>query len=135
MLGKCPLAAQSLLRGRDMRFKDGTATSLEIEIRREMDRYNARLRHCASVTSGVLEQALKVWEELWDDCQDPRSPEEIIDGKPFARGDLPVHGWPGFLERLHLLGHYLDYAQRLLAGDRDPQIGHPGDENEREEDG
>lgn len=123
-----------LLRKRDMKLKEGAATSLEIEIRREMDRYNARLRHCASVTSGVLEQALKVWEEIWADCQDPRSPEEIIDGKPLAQGDLPVQGWPGFLERLHLLGHYLDYAQRLLAVDHNPEIGPRGDENERKED-
>lgn len=116
-----------------MRSKDGTAASLEIEIRREMDRYNARLRHCVSVACGVLEQALQVWEDLWADCQDPRSPEEIIDGKPLAQGDLPVHGWPCFLQGLHLLGHHIDYSKRLLAGDLHPDIGHAGDSNEREE--
>lgn len=115
-----------------MRIKGGAATSLEIEIRREIDRYNARLRHCAIVTCSVLEQALKVWEDLWTDCQDPRSPEEIIDGEPITQGDLPVHGWPCFLERLHLLGHYIDYAQRLLVGDQNPEMEHPGDEDERE---
>lgn len=117
-----------------MRFEDGAAVSLETEIRREMDRYNARLRHCSTVASGVLEQALRVWEELWAECQDPRSPEEIIDGKPLAHGDLPGHGWPNFLERLHLLGYYLDYVRRLLEGSFHPATEHPQGQTQREED-
>jgi len=117
-----------------MRYQDGTAPSLEAEIRREIDRYNAGLRHCAAVTSGVLEQAFEVWEELWADCQDPRSPEEIIDGKPLDRGDLPQSGWPSFLERLHLLGTYLDYTRRLLAGTSSPEAGGAQGETQREDD-
>jgi len=115
-----------------MRSRDGTAPSLETEIRQEVDRYNAGLRHCAAVATGVLEQACDVWEELWAHCQDPRSPEEIIEGKPLDRGELPQHGWPSFLERLHLLGTYLDYTRRLLEGTRVPESGSPQGENHTE---
>ncbi len=116
-----------------MKTKDSTAPALDIEIRREIDRYNARLRHCAAVVSGVLDQAHEVWEELWADTRDPRTPEEIIEGKPLGRGELPRQGWPSFLERLHLLGYYLEYSRRLLAGSVPPEAGPSGEGNQGEE--
>jgi len=110
------MMARLLLPILGMKSHNGTAASLEVQIRREIDRYNARLRHCSAVSAQVLEQANKILEDLWEECQDPRTAEEILDSKPLDPGSLPCHGWPNFLEKLHLLGYYLEYSQRLLMG-------------------
>jgi hypothetical protein len=106
-----------------MRSGQGSAASLEVEIRREIDRYNARLRHCTGVAAGTLEQAMALLEEIWKDCQDPRTPEEIIDGEALDPGDLPVGGWPDLREKLYLLGYQLDYVKRLCQGALEPADG------------
>ncbi|MEW6441453.1 MAG: hypothetical protein AB1640_11010 [bacterium] len=102
-----------------------SAASVEADIRREIERYNAALRHGSAISYEVLKQALQTWEELWAECQDPRSPEEILDGKPLAPGDLPIHGWQSLLERMQLLGYYLHYIQRLLGRSLDPETEDP----------
>lgn len=101
------------------------AIPVELDIRREIERYNALLRHCSGVSYEVLKQALQTWEELWMHCQDPRSADEILDGVLLAPDDLPRYGWSSFLEKLHLLGHYLHSMQRLLARSLDPKAEGP----------
>jgi hypothetical protein len=54
--------------------------------------------------------------ELWAACEDPRTPEEIIDGVELDESAVPSCGWPEFKEKLYLLGQCLDYAGRLLEG-------------------
>jgi len=91
----------------------------EEEIRREIDRYNPRIRHFRGVAGGVMNEALKLCEELWAACQDNRTCEEIIEGIGEQMSKEPVGGWPEFLEKLHLLRHYIDYAKRLCDGSLD----------------
>jgi len=46
-----------------------------------------------------------------------------------SEGAIPVCGWPELKEKLHLLGHYLDYARRLLGGSMEQD--HNSDKEER----
>jgi len=92
---------------------------------KEIDRFNARMRHLHGVAASLLEDAEKVFAEVWEACQDPRTPEEIIDGVEPAEVGVPSCGWPEFLEKVHLLGHYLDHARRLLEG----SLARAGDED------
>lgn len=87
--------------------------------RKDVERFNARLRHFRGVAASVLNDAQRVWEEVWDDCRDPRSCEEIIEGVEQAEGRMPACGWPELREKLHLLGHYIDYTKRLCDGSVD----------------
>ncbi len=91
-------------------------TGLNEETRREVDRFNARMRHFQGVAASVMEQAQDLMDEICEQLRDPRTPEEIIDGVPLSEDTLPSCGWPEFLEKLHLLGHYLDYTRRLCDG-------------------
>lgn len=96
--------------------RNGSAAGVARDVRREIDRFNARMRHVHGVAASVLDEAEKVFAEIWQACQDPRTPEEIIDGVELQEDALPSCGWPEFLDKVHLLGHYLDYARRLMEG-------------------
>jgi hypothetical protein len=91
-------------------------TGLNREARLHLDRFNARMRHFQGVAASVMAEANQVWEEILRELDDPRTPEEIIDGVPLSDGALPACGWAEFREKLHLLGHYLDYTRRLCDG-------------------
>jgi hypothetical protein len=86
---------------------------------RDIERFNARLRHFRGVAASVLNDAQKTWMEIVDACRDSRSCEEIIEGIDESGGALPSCGWPEFREKLHLLGHYIDYTKRLCDGSLD----------------
>ena len=92
--------------------------------RSEIDRVNARIRHFRGVAAGVLIDAEKVWEEISRACQDPRTCEEILEGVEDSAERAPSCGWPEFMERLHLLGHYLHYTRRLCDGSLDETVSH-----------
>ena len=85
----------------------------ELEIRRT----NARLRHFRGVAAGVMGEAQRLWREIWEDLQDRRSADEILEDVSDSLERLPS----GFdrasvLEKLHLLGIQIDYARRLCEG-------------------
>ena len=84
--------------------------------RKDIERFNARLRHFRGVASGVLDDAQALWQEIWDACRDTRTCEDILLGEPDAEADMPAGGWPELREKLHLLGHYIDYTRRLCDG-------------------
>lgn len=84
----------------------------ELEIRRA----NARLRHFRGVAAGVMAEAQKLWREIWDDLQDPRTPDEILEGKACPCERLAGGDGSLLLEKLHLLGIQIDYARRLCEG-------------------
>ncbi len=85
-------------------------------LKREVERFNAKLRHFRGVAASVLQDAQKVWEEMWEACGDPRSCEEILEDADNLFDRAPACGWPEFREKLHLLGHYIDYTRRLCEG-------------------
>jgi len=92
-------------------------------VRSEMERANARLRHFRGVAAGVLKDAQRVWEEVSEVCRDPRTCEEILEGAAEPIEKMPVCGWPELREKLHLLGHYIDYTRRLCEGSIDDLAG------------
>lgn len=92
--------------------------------REEIDRVNARLRHFRGVAAGVMSDALEIWREIWEACQDSRSCEEILEGLSVPPGRIPGEGWAEYLEKLLLLGTYIDYAKRLCEGSIDHQVHH-----------
>ena len=92
--------------------------------RSEIDRANARIRHFRGVAAGVLIDAEKVWEEISCACQDPRTCEEILEGVEGPAERAPSCGWPEFMEKLHLLGHYIHYTRRLCDGSLDETVTH-----------
>ena len=78
-----------------------------------------KLRHFRGVAASILRDALAVLEDIWNACEDTRTPEEILDGKEFPSGSLPTCGWTEFLEKLHLLRRYLEHARSLCDGSFD----------------
>ena len=90
--------------------------------REEIDRINARLRHFRGVAACVMSNALEIWREIWDACQDHRSCEDILADVPEPQSHAPSGEWAEYLEKLHLLGTYIDYAKRLCEGSIDHQI-------------
>lgn len=82
----------------------------------EIRRANARLRHFRGVAAGVMGEAQRLWLELWEELQDPRSPEEILEGGDSPRIQLTAVDRDSLLDKLHLLGIQIDYARRLCEG-------------------
>jgi len=98
--------------------------------RRNMELLNNPMRYRHEVAVSVVSDAKRVWNEIWDACLDPITPEQIIRGMKANNwaSDLPAGGWSELREKLHLLGHYLDYSFRLLkadGADRDDDQGGP----------
>jgi hypothetical protein len=78
-----------------------------------------KLRHFRGVAASVLRDALDVLGDIWNACEDTRTPEEILDGKEFPSDRLPACGWTELLEKLHLLRRYVEYAKSLCDGSFD----------------
>jgi hypothetical protein len=85
-------------------------------MKRELDRANAKMRHFRAVAASIMDEALKVWAEIWQSCQDTRTPDEIIDGIDKPASAFPACDRQKLLENLYLLKHYLDYTKRLCDG-------------------
>ncbi|MGA1825218.1 MAG: hypothetical protein ACMUIP_11210 [bacterium] len=115
----------------EYKFKPGDTfqTTDEKHIKEEIERTNAKLRHFRGVACSVLNDAAEVWQQIWADCQDPRTCEEILDNSVNEPNDrIPTCGWPDFREKLYLLGKYIEYTRRLLKGSIDKPL-----KDEREE--
>ena len=98
--------------------------------KREIERVNAKLRHFRGVAASVMNDAHTLWREIWDALQDARSYEEILDSVGESAGRGAEDDREEVLQKLHLLGIYIDYARRLCEG----SIGQePEDEREVEE--
>ena len=109
-----------------VRLKDSTLSwkAQKGMVGEELDRVNARLRHFRGVAACVMSDALEIWGEIWDASQDHRSCEDILADFPGPRDHTPSGEWAAYLEKLHLLGTYIDYAKRLCEGSIDQQIHH-----------
>ena len=89
------------------------------ELERGIEAANARLRHFRGIAASVMNEALGLWKEIWDDLQDARSCAEIMEDF----GDISCSSQvlrqerrSMVLEKLHLLGIQIDYARRLCEG-------------------
>jgi hypothetical protein len=75
-----------------------------------------KFKHFRNVTGAVLQDAQDIWADLWNELQG-----EVVDGVmilPDAeKGFKPKCGWPEFLEKMWLLKHKLDYANRFCDGE------------------
>ncbi|MHC1729877.1 MAG: hypothetical protein AB9866_28400 [Syntrophobacteraceae bacterium] len=84
----------------------------EIEVRR----VGAKLRHFRGVAVGVMDDALRLWKEVWESLQDPTSGEEIMEvGEAGSERD-PEMDRASILKKLQLLGMRIECARRLCEG-------------------
>ena len=74
------------------------------------------LRHFKNVNSSLMQDALDVWAELWEEFQD-RVTCGIAVLPEAKKGFIPSCGWPEFLEKMWLLRHYMDFAKSLSDPD------------------
>jgi len=70
------------------------------------------LKNFRYVVANVNGEAQKVWADLWDELRKGVTPGGIVLPE-MSKGFTPSCGWPEFLERMHLLKHYLDYIHRF----------------------
>jgi len=82
----------------------------------QIERASARLRHFRGIAASVMNEALRIWQEIWESSLDTRTCEEILEGADESKDRIPSCGWPEFRERLYLLRQYIDYARRLCEG-------------------
>lgn len=71
-----------------------------------------KLEHFKNVTNSVMQDALKVWAELWAEFEGSVTSGVMVQCDP-QNGFKPSCGWPEFLEKMWLLRHYLDFARRF----------------------
>ncbi len=71
-----------------------------------------KLCHFKNVTAGVLQEAQDVWAEIWKELDGSVTHGTLVTPEVVEGGFKPECGWPEFLERMWLLKHYIDYAQR-----------------------
>ena len=69
-----------------------------------------KTRHFRNVIGSVLQDAQNTWAEIWKEFQKDKG---IIIPPDLEKGFQPECGWPEFLEKMWLLKHYIDYAQRF----------------------
>jgi hypothetical protein len=69
------------------------------------------LKNFRYVVGAVNDDALRVWEEIWEQFRDGATPTGTL--APQSQGFTPACGWPEFLEKLWLMKHYLDYIHRF----------------------
>jgi len=86
------------------------------QMKKEVERANAKMRHFRAVAASLMDEALKVWAEIWQAWQDTRTPDEIIDGIDKPATAFPACDRQKLMENLYLLRHYLDYTKRLCDG-------------------
>jgi hypothetical protein len=70
------------------------------------------LRHFKNVTGNVMRDALNVWADLWGELEDSVTCGVMVLSEA-KNGFKPSCGWPEFLEKMWLLRHYLDFAERF----------------------
>lgn len=86
------------------------------DARREILVVNARLRHFRGIAANVLKDAFRLWGEIGDALQDPRSCEEILEGGEWHEPLSFLDQTSELREKFHLLGIHIDYARRLCEG-------------------
>ncbi len=100
----------------------------EEELYREIRRANARLNHFRGVAVSVLDEARRLLSEIWDELQDARSYEEILEGEGSSFDSISEGKRSLLLEKLHLLGAQIDYARRLCDGSIGKESHEEGDQ-------
>ena len=74
-----------------------------------------KLRHFRNVTGFMLEDALKVWADIYSEFEGTVTYGTMITADA-RKGFKPDCGWPEFLEKMRRLEHYLDHAKRICEG-------------------
>lgn len=77
---------------------------------------NAQMRYFRAVAAGLMRDALAVWGDIWCARSDPRTPDEILEGVPEPKDEIPECGWAELREKLHILRHYLEQVRRFCDG-------------------
>jgi hypothetical protein len=64
------------------------------------------------VVASVDEDALKAWNDLWEQLKNGVTPAGMVLPE-MEQGFMPACGWGEFLEKFWLMKHYLDYIHRF----------------------
>jgi hypothetical protein len=70
------------------------------------------LKNLKYVISAVDDDALKTWNDLWEEFKGITTNSGMILPE-LDQGFRPACGWADFLEKFWLLKHYLDYINHL----------------------
>jgi hypothetical protein len=70
------------------------------------------LPHFRNVVGSVMQDALKVWAELWAQLEG-RVVSSVAVLPEAKKGFEPSCGWPELLEKMCVIRHYLDFTRRL----------------------
>jgi hypothetical protein len=70
------------------------------------------LQHFKNVTGNVVQDALKVWAELWGELEG-RVVSGIVVLPEAKKRFEPSCGWSEFLEKMWVLKHYLNFIKRF----------------------
>ncbi len=84
----------------------------EEEVRRE----GAKLRHFRGVAVSVMDDALRLWKDVWESLQYPESAEEAAEVVEPGSGHDPEDVRALLLKKLELLGMRIECARRLCEG-------------------
>lgn len=71
--------------------------------------------HLLKVAASVVHDASGVWSEMWHEFRPYVTPGGVVRPE-MQKGFVPACGWSEFLEKLWLLKHYLDSAERICRG-------------------
>jgi hypothetical protein len=70
------------------------------------------LSHVRTVTSGVVQDALNVWADIWGELEGAVVSGTAIDSEAQERFQ-PSCGWPEFLEKMWVLRGHLEFMARF----------------------
>jgi hypothetical protein len=71
-----------------------------------------QLAHFRTVTSGVIQDALNVWADIWGELASDVACGGAV-GPEAEKGFKPSCGWPEFLEKMWVLKNHLDFVARF----------------------
>jgi hypothetical protein len=70
------------------------------------------LQNFKNINSSLMQDALKVWAELWAELDGQVGPDQKLSDDT-EDGFKPSCGWSKYLEKMWVLWYYLDFAKRI----------------------
>lgn len=70
------------------------------------------LQNFKNINTSLMQDALKVWAELWAELDGQIGPEQKLSDQ-MEDGFKPSCGWSKYLEKMWVLWYYLDFAKRI----------------------
>ena len=71
---------------------------------------DADLREFKQATNDVMQDAINVWDELWAELENQKTPEN---DEAASTGFEPSCGWSEFLQKMWILRNHLNFVKRI----------------------